>query len=44
MILLAENGELRKEMGKAARKKVEEEYSLDGHCTKLLEIYQELVS
>ena len=44
MILLAENEHLRKEMGRAAREKLEREYSLDAHCTKLLEIYQELVS
>jgi len=43
MILLAENEELRKEMGKAARVKLEKEYSLDTHCTKLKEIYNALL-
>ncbi len=44
MTLLAENEHLRKEMGRAARKKLEEEYSLDTHCTKLVKIYEELLS
>lgn len=35
MILLAENEELRREMGKAAREKLEKEYSLDAHCKKI---------
>lgn len=44
MTLFAESAELRKEMGKAARKKLVKEYSLDDHCTKVIEIYQELLS
>ena len=44
MRLLAENPEMRKKMGVAARKKVEEEYSLGAHCTKLMKIYEELLS
>jgi len=44
MVVLASNKELRKKMGRAARKKVERKYSLDAHCTKLMEIYEELLS
>ena len=44
MTLLAENKKLRREMGKAARKKLEREYSLEAHCSKLMEIYEELLS
>ena len=43
MTLLAEDKELRKEMGKAARKKLEREYSLQAHCSRLMEIYEELL-
>ena len=44
MILLAENAELRNEMGKAAREKLEKEYSLERHCKNLIENYVELVA
>jgi glycosyltransferase involved in cell wall biosynthesis len=43
MTLLAEDKKLRQEMGKAARKKLEREYSLEAHCSKLMEIYEELL-
>jgi glycosyltransferase involved in cell wall biosynthesis len=43
MTLLAEDKKLRKEMGKAARRKLEREYSLEAHCSKLMEIYEELL-
>lgn len=43
MTFLAKNRKLRKQMGEAARKKLEREYSLDVHCTKLMEIYKELL-
>jgi hypothetical protein len=36
--------DMRRTMGMAARKKVEQEYSLDAHCTTLLKIYKELLS
>ena len=44
MIILASDKELREKMGKAARKKLERKYSLDVHCKKLMEIYEELLS
>lgn len=31
-------------MGRAAREKMERKYSLDVHCKKLIEIYEELLS
>lgn len=36
--------DMRRTMGMAARKKAEQEYSLDVHCTTLLKIYKELLS
>lgn len=44
MMLLSENTQIRHQMGKAAREKVEREYSFDAHCTKLINIYEELLS
>ncbi|MBC8420095.1 MAG: glycosyltransferase [Proteobacteria bacterium] len=44
MSLLAGNAESRRKMGKSARKKLEEEYSLDEHCRKLLGVYTGLLS
>ena len=35
--------DLKKKMGKAAREKLEREYSLDSHCTKMMEIYSEFI-
>jgi len=43
MEVLAEDKELRKEMGRAAREKLEREYSLKNHCEGLLDIYNELL-
>ena len=43
MDLLAKSAELRKRMGKAAREKLEKEYSLDAHCKKLMEVYGRLL-
>ena len=43
MEVLAEDKELRKEMGRAAREKLEREYSLKHHCEGLLDIYSELL-
>ncbi|OQY42453.1 MAG: hypothetical protein B6240_13900, partial [Desulfobacteraceae bacterium 4572_87] len=43
MAFLADNKDLRRKMGKAARKKAEEAYSLDLHCQKLIGIYEELL-
>lgn len=43
MDLLANNAELRSLMGRAARKKLEQEYSLKKHCDSLMEIYQGLL-
>jgi glycosyltransferase involved in cell wall biosynthesis len=43
MEVLAEDKELRKEMGRAAREKLEREYSLKDHCEGLLHIYSELL-
>jgi len=43
MMILASDKELRKKMGRAAREKLERKYSLDVHCTKLMEIYEELL-
>ncbi len=40
---LADNAKLRKKMGAAGRKKLEEEYSLETHCQKLLNIYSRLL-
>ena len=43
MRLLAQNRHLRREMGKAAREKLEREYSLSGHCAKLIKTYNDLL-
>lgn len=43
MRLLGENPKLRSKLGKAARKKLESEYSLSNHCEELLNIYGELL-
>lgn len=44
MKLLAENEDLRRIMGRAGRRKVEADYTLDLHCSKLLELYESVVS
>lgn len=44
MKLLSENPKIRKRMGIAARKKLEQEYSLESHCVNLMKIYEELLS
>jgi len=44
MKLLAENAELRSQMGHAARKKLEKEYSLADHNQQLLKIYSALLA
>lgn len=44
MTLFLKDRELIKEIGKAAREKLEKEYSLDEHCTSLMGIYEELLS
>jgi len=44
MMVAWESPELRKRMGMAAREKLEEEYSLERHCTDLLHIYKDLLS
>ena len=41
--LLAKDKNLRKKMGRAARMKLEREYSLKDHCEGLLDIYSELL-
>ncbi|MFH1932099.1 MAG: glycosyltransferase family 4 protein [Pseudomonadota bacterium] len=43
MKILTQNKKMRVEYGKAARKKVESEYSLASHCKGLLGIYDELL-
>jgi glycosyltransferase involved in cell wall biosynthesis len=43
MLLISENSDLRRRMGAAARKKLEQEFSLDAHCSKLLKIYEEVL-
>ena len=43
MEVLTEDKVLRKEMGRAAREKLEREYSLQDHCEGLLDIYSELL-
>ncbi|MDH5523362.1 MAG: glycosyltransferase family 4 protein [Desulfobulbaceae bacterium] len=42
MKILASDQDLRKNMGKAARAKLEKDYSLKNHCDELLKIYNEL--
>jgi glycosyltransferase involved in cell wall biosynthesis len=44
MKLLARRPDLRSRMGQAARTRLEQQYSLEGHCTKLLAIYESLLS
>jgi glycosyltransferase involved in cell wall biosynthesis len=44
MKLLSQSPYLRCQMGQAARTRLEQEYSLEGHCTNLLKIYEELLS
>ena len=44
MKTLSENPKIRIDMGKAARKKLEAEYSLSNHCDDLLGIYNELLT
>lgn len=43
MKLLSENPSMRLELGRAARKKLEAEYSLKDHCQGLLELYEGFV-
>ena len=43
MMLFTKDKELKQKMGKAARKKLEREYSLKTHCSKLMKIYEELL-
>ncbi len=43
MVLLWRDPELRREMGRAARRKLELEYSLDRHCRQLVAIYLKLL-
>lgn len=43
MTLLSENKELRLTYGRAAREKLEREFSLEDHCNKLVKIYEELL-
>jgi glycosyltransferase involved in cell wall biosynthesis len=44
MVFLAQNGELKKKMGEAAREKAEREYSLKTHYSKLIDIYTEVMA
>ena len=44
MMVLASDKDLRKKMGRAAREKLERKYSLETHCNKLMELYEELLS
>jgi glycosyltransferase involved in cell wall biosynthesis len=43
MLALAADKELRLRMGRAAREKLERDYSLAAHCERLLDIYSELL-
>lgn len=43
MSFLARNSQLRADMGKAARARVERDYSLDAHCEKLVVLYEGLL-
>jgi len=43
-MLLIKDKELKREVGKAARKKLEKEYSLSAHCAQLMVIYKDLSS
>lgn len=42
LLFLSQNPDARKEMGQAARRKTEQEYSMESHCRKLCDIYDEL--
>ena len=42
-MLFTKDKELKQKMGRAARKKLEREYSLSAHCAKLMAIYEELL-
>ena len=44
MKLLSQSPDLRLRMGQAARTRLEQQYSLEGHCTSLLAIYEDLLS
>ena len=44
IMLLAEHPDIRKKMGMAARKKIEQEYALEIHCKGLMNIYNQLLS
>jgi len=43
MSILFQDKELRARMGKAAIRRVEKEYSLENHCSRLMDIYNELL-
>ena len=43
MRMLSSNPTLRRSMGQAARKKLEQEYSLQDHCESLVQLYEELL-
>lgn len=40
---LLSDRELRSKLGLEARKKVQEQYSLEIHCSKLIELYEKLI-
>jgi len=44
MVFLWDNKKIRKDMGRAARARLENEFSLDEHCSKLLKIYKETLA
>jgi len=44
MSVLSMDMEMRVGMGKAARHRVEKEYSLEDHCSQLIGIYKELLT
>ena len=44
IMMLAGDAEIRQQMGKAARLKAEQEFSMEDHCNKLMKIYNELLS
>ena len=43
MSILFQDKELRARMGKAARRRVEQKFSLENHCSQLMDIYNELL-
>ena len=43
MLFLSSNSELRDSFGRAARNRVEQQYSLDKHCTGLMKIYVDVL-